>query len=287
MFKTTLLAAFGFFCAASAIAAQAPVPTFPTAAELLTPRALLKGPAPAQYIVAFGRVLGKKTAKGYTRFEYANGQLITERLPSGVVGTYSYSPQGRFDGIQYTDGQRVKAIYDAAGRLTELKGGAYLSRTARIKGKVNAGQAGKEQLAGFLTLQEGISAMDYGDRVCIENDDEPCIITIDGGGDDQAGTGGGATYYPRYYSGGGGGQPGSNSPGFYPATGTAYPNKESCRANVCMGGSRDFREACALMALNAFEYRRCSDKVADFYFKCQESCGTADWAWLESFNFFW
>lgn len=243
------------------------------------------GAAPAKYIVVYGKVIAKRTAAGFTKFEYRDGIVVSEKTPSGAIGTYMYGHQGRLEEIQYTDGKRVKVAYGDDGKVKEVSGVGR--KIARFGKDAPVAPAGKEKVGNFLHVQEGMEAMDgdgYCDTGSLESD---CVINIGGrrgggsgiepgypGADPgQPGAGGGG----RERSGGGGGG----------GTGTPYATVEECKKEVCDDGNSDMEEACLIMARTIDDLRRCRDKAFEFYGYCLRSCSSGDWAWLDTFNYVW
>jgi len=245
----------------------------------------------SRYLLAYGKVLAKKTAAGYTLFEHRNGVVVSEKTPTGAIGTYMYDYQGRLDEIQYTDGKRVKVAYSNDGKVKEVLS-VGTKKAARFAKDAPAFPQGKEKVGNFLFVQAGMEAMDdneFCDTGSLESD---CVINISGrrgggggidpgygGSDPGPGPGGG-----RERSGGGGGG-GYKPVVIYPQTGTVYETPALCKDMVCEGGKSDHEAACVIMTGGRpDELRRCYDKVFEYYSNCLRSCGNADWSWLDTFN---
>jgi hypothetical protein len=265
--------------------------TFHSAQELITP-VTQKKPA-ATYVVAYGKVLAKKTSAGLTKFNYIDGKVSREILPNGTVGTYLYDRNGRFESIAYNDGRTVHLQHSPTGQVIGLQSSD--SKVVRIRKKLTIAELDKQALAPFLTLQEGLSKLDPSatnvDPVCVEDSDAPCIVSASGSGGGGGGGGPGGIFGNGSGSGAtGGGDPGAGGPGgggitIYPNTGTVYPTAEECKAKVCEGGKLDMDAYCALVAKGPDNLRRCHAKNMEYYANCLRSCSTGDWSWTESFNF--
>jgi hypothetical protein len=290
-FKQTLLALALALCIAHTAGAQ----TFQTVKELVTPVTRHK-PA-ATYLVAYGKVLAKKTSAGLTRFNYVDGKVTNEVLPNGTVGTYLYDRTGKFEGIAYNDGRTVRVKYSETGKVIGLQSGG--PKDVLIRKEMKAAELDKQKLAPFLALQEGLNKLDpsltnAGDPVCYEGEEEPCVVNAGSfGGGGGNGGGGGSGFDPINGSGGGavpdpiGSGAGGGGGVIYPNTGTSYPTPEECKANVCEGGKKDMDAYCAVAAKGAENLRRCYSKNMEYYANCLRSCGSGDWSWTESFNFIW
>lgn len=271
--RKPLLLAFGLACSSLSFAAEL------TAVELFHPQK--RGTQhQAKYVIAYGKIIAKFTAAGYTKFNYRDGIVVSETGPRGVVGTYLYTHLGQLDEIQYNDGKRVKVSYAQDGKVKEVSGVGKV--TARFKKDAPIAPKGKEKIGNFLSVQAGMEVMDIGDPVCVEGSEEECIVNIGG----SLGGGGYGGFIPRFPSSGGGGGSGGRISPIGP-TGSPYETPEHCKSEVCDDGNRDMIVACKIMTKSPATLQRCTNKANEFYAKCLRSCSNGDWSWLENFNFVW
>ena len=190
----------------------------------------------ASYLVEYGKILSKQTPEGWTNFDYTEGNLTREILPGGIIGTYLYETNGRFEGVAYSNGQKVSAVYGKTGNIEFLEDGSPTK--VRIKRKMIVFDQGNQTLASFATIQESLhlllsknsrvvsaakgSYSTNSEPICYEGDTaEICVVTSPGGGGgDNGGGGGGGGEQPCYYNcgpgddsgGGGGGGGGGGEP---------------------------------------------------------------------------
>lgn len=236
----------------------------------------------SKYLVAFGKILAKKSGSGWTTFSYRDGKVASETSPENVIGTYIYDHTGKIDEIQYNNGKRVRVGYNSDGRVTRVSTDGR--RSARFGADAPRVPAGKEKLGNFVYVQEGMEAMQFCDTGNLDSD---CTIIIvgekpGGGGDFGNGDNFGG-FYPRFPGAGGGGG------GFGGSSSTPRPEltPEQCKAQICDGGQSSMLEYCRIATRTPDTYRRCRDKAFEYYAYCLRSCSSGDWAWLDLFNYVW
>jgi YD repeat-containing protein len=254
---------------------------FSTASELLQPAPKKAANVP-RYAVAFGKVMARIDKSGTTKFNYEKGRLVSEVLPSSVIGTYQYDRAGRFHGIAYNDGKTITVAYGADGSISGLTS----NTKARIKfdGKYKAAP-NRLPLRGFLAIQSGVSTIQ--NNYCMGTDDDnSCTIIVQDSFPNPEDFGG--------WGGGGGGgygwdpiEPDAGRGGTYPRTGTAYETPAECEQYVCESGREGFNKICAVVATPGADRVNCYSKSTEYYEKCVRSCESADWNWLNAFNFIW
>lgn len=264
-------------CFLAALASPVVAQQFTTTRAFPQQAAPNKADLKPEYLVVRGRVLMRTDENGVTRYGYENGRLVKEIQPNDVVGTYQYD-SGKFTGVAYTDGRYIKASYAPNGALV----GLTTNTAARVKFSGGKGKA--TGLQGFKTIQNGIAALrsPATSNNCIGTDDDStCTIVVVGAepDDPDAGWSGGGRWIPDMPSGGGGGVGGVQNP----------PNETpaECRQNVCKPTHQTFLQYCMIATSGPRTLKKCIDKAKEYYQRCQSSCETNDWSWLDWWAFFY
>jgi hypothetical protein len=231
-----------------------------------------------KYLVVRGRVLMRTDKNGATRYGYENGRLVKEIQPNDVVGTYQYD-SGKFTGVVYTDGRYIKASYAPNGALV----GLTTDTSARVRFSVKNKPT---RVGSFAAIQNGIAALrNPTSNYCVGTDDDAtCTIIVedtlppaDWGGGGGGGGGGGSGYLDELPSGEGEGAI-QNPPNETPA---------ECKENVCKPVNRTLLQYCMLATNGPVTLKKCIDKAGEYYQRCQSSCETNDWSWLNWWAFFY
>lgn len=268
---------------------------FRTSAEIARPVKKKTYDEP-KYAIAYFKVVARENKGGFTKFNYEGNRLVSEISPKGVVGTYAYDRNGRFTSISYSNGENIRAEYDASGKILGLSGTSKIKVKFRGLNKKHSLEHGRNKpLAGFLTIQDGISLMGGGGDTECPTDGTACVIIIGhpeeggGGGGGGGSWGGGGESDPggEPLGGGGGGGNGAGNWGsryIYPNTGTPYPTTEECRKEVCDDSKWGMDVVCGVLAKTPDDKRRCYSKNLEWEAQCRRSCASADWYWLENWN---
>ncbi|MCE3602353.1 RHS repeat protein, partial [Massilia sp. P8910] len=121
-----------------------------------------------------------------TKHTVENGKIISEIRPDGTVGTYLYNREGLLQGITYSDGRAITAVYDENGNVQSiLENGTGRKIVFRKKATVQ-NEKDKELTAAFA-MARGISVFidrrssGEADPICVEKSPIPCIVEAPGG----------------------------------------------------------------------------------------------------------
>lgn len=138
---------------------------FKTSAQILSPKVAAHAP---QYAIAFGKVLARIDKNGgVTKFNYQSGKLVSEVLPSTIIGTYQYDKAGKFQGVFYNDGRKITLSYNRNGSIA----GLTTNFRARVQFKTRSASGTQPTTKqAFFAIQNGLSSLiDAGGNDCISD----------------------------------------------------------------------------------------------------------------------